>query len=98
MVATVVTLEVQLEFAVRSWSGPSLKCPVAWNCTVSPTRIFGLMGEIAIPVKVLPPLPPPQVAHSATINERAIAVRTLFISILPFARDDKERVRNFTSL
>jgi hypothetical protein len=54
MVATVVRLEDQLAFVVKSDVVLSEKCPVALNCCVAETAIVGLIGLMSIEVSVGP--------------------------------------------
>ena len=46
IVATVGTLELQWELMLTSWVEPSLKVPVATNCSVAPVSTVALVGQI----------------------------------------------------
>ena len=83
MVATVVTLEDQLAFVVRSDVVLSEKCPVAVNCCVAETAIVGPIGLMTIEVSVGPLLLEP---HEANIAPSTVH-RTAAASLLGVSRD-----------
>jgi hypothetical protein len=69
MVATPVFVELQVTEAVRFWVVPSLKVPVAVNCSVSPLAIEGFVGVTlmeasvaAVTVRVVVPVTLPETA------------------------------------
>jgi hypothetical protein len=85
MVATVVTLEDQLAFVVRSDVVLSEKCPVAVNC-VAETAIVGPVGLMTIEVSVGPLLLEPHEANIAPSTvHRTAAASLLGVSMdIPF--------------
>jgi hypothetical protein len=56
MVAIVVSEELQVTEAVRSFVEASLYAPVAVNCRVAPTAILAEGGVTAMDVSVGPPM------------------------------------------
>lgn len=50
--ATFALASVQVADAVTSWEEPSLKVPVALNCSVAPTERLTVVGDAAMAVSV----------------------------------------------
>lgn len=75
--ATFALASDQVADAVTSWEEPSLKVPVALNCSVAPTKRLAVVGDAAMAVSVFcedgDDVVPPQpvlASSSATASEK----------------------------